>query len=361
MFAFAALLALTRSDLTLDLPEASGGAALTEVKTMGEPLQPPKLSPRPIDGVKAEFLWETDGLVRSDASDPFEPRFHVYSQVRRDSDDLAPAVARMLVRLWQQVHKRWRYDNPRDYENGTVDVYLCEGGRPGGEQYLGFEYPGSGQGHSVNVICVYDVKSFAKPIEMAREVAHEYGHAVLPGINGFKQPEDWANGYLGERLFLRWFRDVMAGKQLEPADAMGASADELDRLIKLRVDPLVLAAASAPPNLSVLHKTGPEAMAAYHGLVLYVDSILPRTVAGRSMRLVGTTHAWDYPHAIVMAEQELDRFTMNIPPLLKGTPLWIPLGKGKLSGAQILKRQGEWVQIAPPTGQVTVIPAEPGS
>ena len=42
--------------------------------------------------------------------------------------------------------------------------------------------------------------------EACRELAHEYGHAVLPAIGGFKSPEDWANGYLGERLFLRWLR-----------------------------------------------------------------------------------------------------------------------------------------------------------
>ncbi len=357
----AALIGLRASDSVSPLPEAGMSGSLAEIRTIEEPQDPPKRSPRPIEGSSSLFPWKTDGLGRTDPSDPLMARFHVYSQERKETNDTAGQVTRMLLRIWQQAKKRWRLDNPPQYNGGAIDVYLCKGGQPGGEQYFGVDYPAKGPGWPVSVICIYELKSFTKPLEMAREVAHEYGHAILPAVGGFVQPEDWANGYLGEKLFLRWMRDVMAKRELEPADAMQLDFSALDGYVRLRIDPLVVSAASNSPNLALLHKTGAVAMTAYHSLVLYADTILPKSVAARSMQLIGSIHAWDYPHSIVMACQELDRFALLIPPYLRGRPLWIPLGKGKVAGARVLRRAGEWAEIQPGSGAVVMIPASPGT
>ncbi len=347
-------------DLPLELPERAGAAVLAQVRPAHEPLTPPKRSIRPISGPSgSDFPWLTEALGRTDPSDPFVPRFHIYSQERKETGDVASASGRMLLRLWQMVKRRWRFDNPYAYHEGSVDVYLCLGGKPGGEQFFGEDFPPHGRPTSVNTICIYDLPSFTNPLEMAREVAHEYGHAVLPSVGGFVQPEDWANGYLGEKLFLRWVRDAMAAHTLEPADAMQVDFASLDGWVKARVDPLVTQAATNPPNFVLLKKTGLEAMNYYHGLVLYADTIMPKSVAARSMLLIGSTHAWDYPHSLLMATQELDRYTLAIPQTMTKNPIWIPLGKGRLTGSRVLKREGEWAQIAPAEGAVTVYPALP--
>src|SRR5439155_15042666 len=37
-----------------------------------------------------------------------------------------------------------------------------------------------------------------------RELAHEYGHLTLPNTGPYREPEQWGNGYLGERLYMKW-------------------------------------------------------------------------------------------------------------------------------------------------------------
>jgi hypothetical protein len=35
-------------------------------------------------------------------------------------------------------------------------------------------------------------------------------------------------------------------------------------------------------------------------------------------------------------------------------PIWIPLGKGRLTGARILKREGDWAHVLPWGGPMTI-------
>jgi len=117
---------------------------------------------------------------------------------------------------------------------------------------------------------------------MAREIAHEYGHAVLPPIGGFKQPEVWVDGYLGEKLFLKWMRDDMAAKKLTPDDAMGASQNGLDAWVKKNVDPLVAKAALQHPDPSSINESQ-AGMDAFLGLALYVQTICPASLFVKSL------------------------------------------------------------------------------
>jgi len=355
MVGLLAALAL-RADEIIALPEPNSAAMLAEIRPATGRLNTPKKCPRSIAGRPAYFDYETDGFIRDDAKSAFRLTFRVFTQLGAGP---ANQVTRLLLRINQLLRRRWRMDNPYAYNNGYIDVYLSENGQPGGEQFFGIDYPTRGPGTNVNVICIYDLSSFTNPLEMAREVAHEYGHAVLPAIGGFKQPEDWANGYLGEKLFLRWIRDEISSRKLESEDAMGLGTTGLDSWLTAQVNPLVGAAATNGPNVPLLKQKGPAAMAAYHGLVLYMDAILPKSAAARTMMLIGSTNAWDYPHSCVMAVQELDRFTLNVPQILKGKPIWIPLGKGIISGTRILQRKGEWAQIAPATEPIVVTPANP--
>ncbi|MBI5706721.1 MAG: hypothetical protein HZC36_06990 [Armatimonadetes bacterium] len=329
----------------LGLPNFDGGEPRTQIQVPGERLSRAKLCPK----WSWEYEWGFPGLAKPEGSQSFRPRVRVFEQQRREVGDVAEQVVRMMMRLWDLNYRRLKMDHNPNLNFGIIDVYLAFGGKAGGEQLIAEdrqETTPEGAPKKVNTIYIYAIPSFSDPLEMAREVAHEYGHATLPTIGGFVQPEDWANGYLGERLYLRWLRDLMAGGKLKEVDAMGASLADLDKYVKQKVDPLADVAALNGPDRSELSKTGQRGMDAYMGLALYAESTLPANVFARSIKLTGSTSAADYPKAIVLASEEPDSYVFNVPARFANKPIWVPLGKGSVVGqAQVVKKQGDWALV----------------
>lgn len=329
----------------LGLPNFDGGEPRTQIQVPGERLSRPKLCPK----WSWEYEWGFPGLGKPEGAQSFRPKVRVFEQQRREIGDVAEQVVRMTMRLWDLNYRRLKMDHNPNVNFGIVDVYLAFGGKAGGEQLIAEdpqETTAEGAPKKVNTIYIYAIQSFTDPLEMAREVAHEYGHATLPTIGGFNEPEDWANGYLGERLYLRWLRDLLANGKLKETDAMGATLAELDRYVKQQVDPIVDVAALNGPDLSELSKTGKRGMDAYMGLALYAESTLPSNVFARSIKLTGSTSATDYPKAIVLASDEPDSYVFNVPARFANKPIWVPLGKASVVGqAQIVKKQGDWALV----------------
>jgi hypothetical protein len=324
--------------------------AMTSDKT---PLDPAKVSPR--------HSWLFDWMIAGYGNVPGTGdgqqnlRFRVYSQDRDEKNDLTPRVACMLLRLWDYNVRTLRIDHPQNVNLGIVDVYLCYGGKAGGEQLFDEEDVPGKKAIKVNTIYIYDLPSLTDPVEMAREVAHEYGHAVLPPVGGYSEPESWANGYLGEKLYMRWMRDEMAAGHYGYLDSMLAPLQGLDAWVKKNVDPLVARAAERGPEPGVLDGNDSLAMDNYIGLALATASILPPATFMRSMRMNGTMRAPDYPDAIVLAAAELRKLPITPPKGFEKRPFWIPIGKGRLTGAKVLKRQGDWAQIQATTGPIVVL------
>lgn len=317
-------------------------------------LDPAKRSPKTFDGKKWEFDWLCSGYGKDPQTGQLMLRFRVYSQERKPDKDPAQMAAIMDLRIWQLLNHKYKIDHPEmGHGLKLVDEYLCWGGTAGGEQTLGEDVE-AGQARRVNTIYIYDIASFKDPMEMAREVAHEYGHAVLPAVGGFETPEDWANGYLGERLFLRWLRDAYEAGGLDSAATMGASFQSLDSWVKAHVDPLVVDASSHAPNPSLLGSKGQKAMNSYMGLVLYADSVLPAQVVARSFKLIGSMSAKDYPQAIVDA-CDGESYTLSIPPVLYNKRLWLPLGKSTVRGGKVIARSGPWGEVQPSVGPLMII------
>lgn len=346
------------------LPAPNGKPSRLDVTFNEGRLDPPKLSPKLFGDppTRWEFEWITYSSAPDDPPqlDPKtgEPmkriRFRVFSQERRPyGTDKAPMVARQAIRMWDLMMSRFRFANNEAINGSIVDYYLCWGGQAGGEQLMGEEIVRN-RPVTVSTIYIYDLKSFDSPVEMAREVAHEYGHAVLPGVRGYTAPEDWANGYLGEKLFMRWLRDEMVVGHLGTDDTMGTTLKDMNAWVKANVDTLVTKAASAPPSAVGLADKGPVGMDNYIGLVLYADTIFPHSVAGRSLKLMGSQDAKDYPEALYFAMREMPKITLSIPDYLKNKPIWIPLAGGKVAQAQVLKRSGDWAQIMPQAGGVVI-------
>jgi len=327
------------------------------------PMEVSKLSPKLFDDPPTR--WQFDYTCSSfgpDINAPVDPktgekqsrvRFRVFNQL---NSPVSMQTARQGIRMWDILTSRYRIGHPEGINSGIVDYYLCYGGKAGGEQLRGEEIINN-RPVTVNTIYIYDIKSFTKPIEMAREVAHEYGHAVLPAVGGYNFPEYWANGYLGERFLMRQIRDQFNRNLFGPDDAMGATKTQVDLWVKQNVDPLVIQTSARPPSQVMLGDKGNVGMDAYIGLVLYADTIFPPSVVTRSMQLMGSQDARDYPEALLKATQELPNITLSIPDYLKDKPLWIPIGAGKVKQALVLKRSGDWVQIQPQSGAVVLTTA----
>lgn len=326
------------------------------VQVLMNRLEPAKLSPKRFGDVQWEFDWLTQGYTKLASTDQqWVARFRVYSQERKQSGDKAPMVARMALRMWDRLYHRLNIDHRPEINNGLVDFYLCFGGEPGGEQLIGQEFvPARNDFRKVNTIYIYQLSTFKNPVEMAREVAHEYGHAVLPAIGGFKQPEEWANGYLGERLFLEWLSKDLNARKLTPDDVMGAAAGELAEWVKRNVDGPALAAAGKAPDSSQINEAA-GGMDQFLALACYVERLCPPNVFRRSLEMcvrpANDTRALspptDFPADVVAAAAEQESLALAIPDSLVGKKLWIPVGKGKVSGGTVLARAANgWAQVA---------------
>ncbi len=355
MVAFAASLLLlnlqqAQVHLGIDLPEPGKAPSRLMLAESYEKLDPPKVSPKQ----KWLFEWVVKGYVQTQPGSPQRAlRMRIFSQEHRTFDDKAPMVARMAMRLWELNYFTLRMDHAYQYNGQVVDFYLCYGGKAGGEQLFGQDDEG-GRNHPVNTVYIYDLNSFLTPLQMAREVAHEYGHATLVPIGGYDEPEDWANGYLGEKLYLKYLRDEIAAKRLSPEDAMGAGFHPLDQWVKANVDPLVRSAAQHSP-FEMMKGKSKASMDAFLGLVLYENEILPAQVFAKSIQTIGSASALDYPKAVEHAVADKPTLSLHIPAILKGKPLWVPLGNGAVRGADILTKSRGWAKIQPRLGAVVTL------
>ncbi len=144
-------------------------------------------------------------------------------------------LAERVARLLALTHQTLTRQTGQEAANGVApfDVWLCTGGQSGGEQWRDNLY-------------LYDLDTPRSSIEWLRETVHEYAHLALPAVGGYQAPEYWANGYLGERLLVRWFERAPDGPARVEAlwgDFSGAA----------NFDKLLLA-----PPLALYKKIGPN-------------------------------------------------------------------------------------------------------
>lgn len=305
-------------------------------------LDSPKIDPKD----KLEYEYVVTGYASSppEAQGNHPIRFRVFSQQRKKVGDPAELACRLLLRLWKYNYERLKLDHSREYNGQIVDVYLSWGGQAGGEQ-LFTEDTENGRLRPANVIYIYDIASFTDPVEMAREVCHEYGHASLPPVGGFVKPEDWGNGYLGEKLYMRWLRDDTKAGALQPIDTTGASAKDLDAWCQKNADPLLDRVLLNGPDFAALKGSGPLALDSYIGLNLYAQEVLGNPTFARSLKLIAEPKAPAVPTAIFDAVKEAGGAVLAIPARHRGKNIWAPVGNGRVSGGGAVKRNGDWAEL----------------
>ncbi len=356
LFAFALLSTGQQGEETLFkriIVDGPLGKQTIQVVTPVERADPPRYSAKKFGEppMPWEFDWTVGGYTKSrDGSQGL--RFELWSQESTKGSKRPEAVVRLLMQLFGYNFSRMRYDHANDFGQ-IVSVFLCYGGEPGGEQLFEVQHLPE-EDRKLNSIYLYDLRSFTDPVEAVREVAHEYGHATLPPVGGFTEPEDWANGYLGEKLYITYLVDGLRKGTLVADDVMGATADGLDAWKKKNIDPLVADAAINGPRPALLAGKSKASMDAFMGLALWTSQIYKEKVLSRALTMNGVD-AKEFPASVVTAAEEPSITSLDIPAALRGKPVWIPIGKGTLIGAEKLTVKDGWVRIKPTAPKVVVM------
>lgn len=283
--------------LSLDPEEADTRSALTTLLRTRMPVWLPAtvthLKPFPVDTAKLSLRdttqqdWELLWTASLDAHEGERAdRLHHWSfprvaygyvweqQARRwqmrvrvhhtEAAEIADASLRTMLALYAVVQAHTHLDPTGNWKT-PVDLWLAEQGHPGGHS----------SGRSVYL---YSIHTSRAPEEWLRELAHEYGHTTLPGIGGFTRTDDpWADGELGELLFLKWL--AAAGADWLPWSVKTAEDSARPRREQL------IAGANGELDLGRLGAGDLRARDYFLGLALKVEAVSgPRRLAETLLR-----------------------------------------------------------------------------
>ena len=136
--------------------------------------------------MQVQVLSESDNGA-SEREEKSERRFVVHFQ-RPEDEGLGRLVGRVAARLhWVNRDYLGRGSTGNNY----INIWLNPEGKAGAEEYKGNIY-------------LHGINEDRAPAEWVREIAHEYSHIFLPPAGRYTEPEPFANGYLGERLYMKW-------------------------------------------------------------------------------------------------------------------------------------------------------------
>lgn len=185
--------------------------------------------------------------------------------------DLAPtaqALTHLMLRFHTYSEAYLGLPTPPDAE-GITRLYLCTNGPSGAER------------RDSDIFLYRCLGGERSPTEWVRQLAHEAGHLLVPAIGGFAQPEMWANGEVGERLFLHFLAKEAAefSGTIWPSQAAAARLDLVwpggrlpveDYFVASGRAPLGTWAAAGPDSEELLVGQDERAMQYYVGFVLHL-------------------------------------------------------------------------------------------
>jgi hypothetical protein len=281
----------------------------------------------------------------------------------REALPYARRAGRMLALIWGSANRRFG-NLASGLRRTTVDVWMTRAGEPGGEQLR-------------NSIYIYNFMAPRISIEWARELAHEYGHYLLPGASGYTSPENWSNGVLGERLFLKWLGEDISAGRFPEKEMPFVKEPEMNEYREKQITPLITRMQAAGPDIALLQKRDKPAMDAFTALLLYADETygsasimdlldyLPQSAAAGA-------HAEDFLNALVRCLSDRPSLNTRLSPkgsatlfLPKGTYLITTEGSAPTSlavgkGASVSKSENGWkVTLSTPAWRlVSVQPSD---
>ena len=310
-----------------------------------------------LDG--AEFRHSVGAYVSDQAA--YHLRFIVHFQ-SPEHRPFAERAGRFLGVLWGLANRRFAGAVSRLRE-APISVWMTREGAPGAEQ------------HAANLF-IYNVLSSRSGIEWARELAHEYGHYVLPGATGYTHPESWSNGLLGERLFIHWLLQELTIGRIKQDALPFVTTKEAQDYCDRQVFPLIDPVRTRGPQPALISGSDEKALDALTGLMVYIDATYGSPAllqlneylpAGRMQ----TPQGIDFLVAFITWTREEPVQTINLPSS-GATMVYLSRGEfalrqesgrpGKLSlnGGAIQGSDGEWSIRVPVAGWRTLSLADAG-
>ena len=209
-----------------------------------------------------ENQWPFPALVATytpGAGDPTKSVLvcSVHYQIQ-DDQEFAGRVGRLLALLRSVLMRRTGQVPALE---SPFDVWLARGDAttPGGEQWR-------------NNVYLYNLGDNRSSIEWIREIAHEYGHLAIPPVGGdYTAPEAWANGYIGERLMVRWLDDPSLAGQAAVEQDWGRTFSGYPNFKRILIDPALQTFEQHGLNRAWLARRDEAGMRYVIGLLLYVD------------------------------------------------------------------------------------------
>lgn len=314
----------------------------------------PQVKVGPKTGHKYSYIAACYG---SYAGQPqYNLKFRIYGQDPFTKGSKGEQIARYLILLWNLNVLELKLDHAEKF-NGIVDVYLTNGGKPGGEQFFATEdFPGGTR--NVNVMYVYDYKNLGSDLELMRVLSHEYGHAALPPFGGFKAPEQWANGHMGERLYMHWMLGNRLAGNIGENDILGVTPTDLSGYLKHNVAKLVMRVMDRGPDLKLLAGSSAESMNEFLGIMMAAEGMLPRQTFVNSFLFAPKRTAMGYLEGLKQAIAETSGWQFSLGSRV-GKATWIPTGKATIKGAKVLERVNIFTKVVPQQAVVTALNPAP--
>jgi hypothetical protein len=283
---------------------------------------------------KENGLFRAAFKVEIAEKEGYATRFTVHLP-ERSFAPIGKKAGRYLALLWGMANRRFGRECARLRDSG-IDVWLTASGEAGGEQ--------------VNTnLYIYNVNSDRSGIEWARELAHEYGHYLLPGASGYTNPESWSNGLLGERLFLSWLLDDLNSSRIDADEVPFVKEADLADYCAKQAEPLIDQIRNSGADRALLQRMDNQGMNALSGLLLYADSTYGSASLMRILEFVprnktGKLRAIDFLDGLINWLSQAEQFIVVIPGkrkvrvLLPGGKLFYSMRLGRLYDGSERKR-----------------------
>lgn len=174
-----------------------------------------------------------------------------------DGTEIANAAMANLLRMW------WLsadiLGRVPDSNGGPLNIWLTTEGQAGAEQWQ-------------NNVFLYELGKQREGAEWLREIGHEWGHLLIPGVDGFDQPEPWANGAMGEALLLRWLTESAEAQSSGGTGELWPGTVDLTSYFAAHNDALLNRFLAEGPNSALLMDRGQKGMDYLVGLVLCAEA-----------------------------------------------------------------------------------------
>ncbi len=295
----------------------------------------PKYGITPVDNDAIKpVIWGFSRMIYAyeydSASSQWTLKFRIMWQDSPGKTDnryqLASNTASLLLRI-SALARNYGNFTPRFSNDNIINIWLAEGGEAGGESFN-------------NNIYLYKINAQRSSAEWMREIAHEYGHQVIPVIGGYEEPEWGANGRLGEKLFMRWLY-INVGKSLDPHPWVSDTIP--DDFMKYKINPLVVAYTTLGPK-GIVGKRDESGMDAFVGFAIFIDI----TQGGRELSYIlnkVTSPSYDGNNGFLkFIEQQATYYyeisskpviSLRMAELPANTPAWVFLSEGIWQGKAV--------------------------